>query len=165
MKFGLFRKSPYEGLVLARSNGAGEVARRRSTTMMERNKLAKQNEAGSNDGSNWSLLEQRDSSNHTTSDAGSGSSSVHQGSSSNVGADGSYPSQSDPSGNTATSPASPGGAAGGNQDGDHPVPTVQSAPAKSASQEPPAEQPTPAAELPQPVSKSIKVWSILTDES
>jgi hypothetical protein len=96
MNLGLFRKSPYEWLVLARSNGAGEVARRRSTTMIERNKLARQNEAGSNDGSNWPLMEQRDSSNHTASDAGSGSSSVDQGSSSNAGADGSTPASEQP---------------------------------------------------------------------
>jgi hypothetical protein len=162
MKLGLFRKSPYEGLVVARSNGAEEVARRRVTTMMERNKLARQNEAESDDGSNWSLLEQRDSSNHTTSDAGSGSSSADQGSSSNVGADGSSSSQSDSSGNTATSPASQGSKV---QDGAHPVPIVQSAPANSVSQGPPAEQPTPTAELPQPVSSYIEILKILTDES
>jgi len=162
MKLGLFRTSPYEGLVVARSNGAEEVARRRVTTMMERNKLARQNEAESDDGSNWSLLEQRDSSNHTTSDAGSGSSSADQGSSSNVGADGSSSSQSDSSGNTATSPASQGSKV---QDGAHPVPIVQSAPANSVSQGPPAEQPTPTAELPQPVSSYIEILKILTDES
>jgi hypothetical protein len=162
MKLSLFRKSPYEGLVLARSNGAGEVARRRSTTVIERNKLARQDEAGSN----WSSLKQRDFSNHTTSDAGSGSSSADQGSSSSNGADGPSSSQPDSSGNAATSPVPQ---SGGAQDGGHPVPIVQSAPANSVSQElpassaqsqpgpTPAEQPTPAAELQQPVRRYLKI--------
>ncbi len=161
MKLGLFRKSPYEGLFIALSNGAGGVTRRRSASMTEQNKLARKNEAGSDDGSNWSLLEQSDSSNHTTSDAASGSSSVDQGSSSNVGADASSSSQSESSSNTATSPASQ---ISGVKDPDHPVPIAQSAPANSVSQGLPASSsaqsqpgPTLAGEQPVLVSKYIRI--------
>jgi hypothetical protein len=47
MRLGLFGKSPFEGLVIARSDRAEEAARKRSTNMMERNNVERQDDSGS----------------------------------------------------------------------------------------------------------------------